>query len=99
MAQYIDKDSLVAEIEKRKHRNVLNEGAFEEDIDILSFINTLKVKEMNIEKEIIDWWNTHYSSKDYAFEEYSGHYFENSTLIEIAKHFFELGLKTKQTTI
>ena len=40
----IDKDALVAEIERRKHRNILNEGAFEEDIDILSFINTLEVK-------------------------------------------------------
>lgn len=46
MAQYIDKSALVAEIMKRKKRNVLNEGAFEEDIDILSFINTLEVKEV-----------------------------------------------------
>lgn len=46
MVQYIDKSALVAEIMKRKKRNVLNEGAFEEDIDILSFINTLEVKEV-----------------------------------------------------
>lgn len=44
MAQYINKDALVAKIKKRKHQNLLNEGAFEEDIDILSFINTLEVK-------------------------------------------------------
>lgn len=47
MAQYIDKSALVAEIERRRKRNVLNEGAFEEDIDILSFIDTLEVKEVN----------------------------------------------------
>ena len=49
----IDKDALVAEIEKRKHRNILNEGAFEEDIDILSFINTLEGKEEDLTWEDI----------------------------------------------
>lgn len=33
----IDKDIIVAELEKRKKKNLLNEGAFEEDIDILFF--------------------------------------------------------------
>jgi len=47
MTHLIDKDALVAEIERRRKRNVLNEGAFEEDIDILSFIKNLKVKEEN----------------------------------------------------
>ena len=42
MEQYIDKDALVAEIEKRKSQNILNEGAFEEDI------NTLEVKEVDV---------------------------------------------------
>ena len=50
MTQYIDKFALVAEIMKRKKRNVLNEGAFEEDIDILSFINTLEVKEVDLDE-------------------------------------------------
>ena len=43
MAQYIDKATVIAEIEKRKKRNVLNEGAFEEDIDILSFLDSIEV--------------------------------------------------------
>ena len=50
MVQYIDKSALVAEIMKRKKRNVLNEGAFEEDIDILSFINTLEAKEVDLDE-------------------------------------------------
>ena len=50
MEQYIDKDAIAAEITKRKKRNVLNEGAFEEDIDILSFINTLEVKDDSLER-------------------------------------------------
>lgn len=54
MKHLIDKDALVAEITKRKKRNVLNEGAFEEDIDILSFINTLEVKEVDLEKALSD---------------------------------------------
>lgn len=44
MAHLIDKDRISAEIEKRKKRNILNESAFEEDIDILSFLDTLEVK-------------------------------------------------------
>ena len=59
--------------------------------DILSFLNTIETKEVDIEKEVIDWWNAHYSSKAYTFEGYTGHYLENSTLIEFAKHFYELG--------
>ena len=58
--------------------------------------DTLEVKEVDIEKEVINWWNAHYSSKAYIFEGYTGHYVENSTLIEIAKHFFELGLKAQK---
>ena len=50
MAHLIDKDALVAEITKRKKRNVLNEGAFEEDIDILSFINSLEAKEVDLDE-------------------------------------------------
>ena len=56
----IDKDALVAEIEKRKNENLECEtkagrGYFSaramEDIDILSFLDTLEVKEVDLEKE------------------------------------------------
>ena len=82
MIQYIDKSVLVAEIEKRKRRNVLNEGAFEEDIDILSFINTLEVKEVDLDAEL-----EHYK------EEQNIRYEEDINMFEFAKHFFELGLR------
>lgn len=43
MKQYIDKNKIMAEIEKRKRINVLtNKGAFEEDINILYFLDTLE---------------------------------------------------------
>ena len=58
MAQYIDKDALVAEIERRKQvafgwmetaPNDAIEAEFELCDDILSFINTLEVKEVDLE--------------------------------------------------
>lgn len=45
-----------------------------------------------LRNKLSDWWSTHYHKKDYTFEGYTGHYIENSTLLEIAKHFYELGL-------
>lgn len=43
MKQYIDKNKIMSEIEKRKRINVLtNESAFEEDNNILSFLDTLE---------------------------------------------------------
>lgn len=50
MKQYIDKDALVAEIEKRRDKNArnrLNLAAAFEDNYLLSFLDTLEVKEIN----------------------------------------------------
>lgn len=47
--EYISKSAVVAEIEKRKKKNFINEGAFEEDIDILSFLDTLEVRHKDTE--------------------------------------------------
>lgn len=47
--EYISKSAVVAEIEKRKKKNFLNEGAFKEDIDILSFLDTLEVRRKDTE--------------------------------------------------
>ena len=67
MAQYIDKDALVAEIERRfdeysssilKHYDACKEAKAQELGKILTIINTLEVKEVDVElnkeqKEII----------------------------------------------
>lgn len=108
----IDKDKIAAEIEKlisngklkcqqsQENNDQVSYIAWSEHIatcgKILSFLNTLETKEIDIEKEVIDWWNSHYSSKAYTFEGYTGHYLENSTVIEIAKYFYELGLNTQK---
>ena len=101
MAHYIPLDAVLAEIDKLQlctmdeHMNFYSaeaQGEYNALSKLESFLDTLEVKEVDLDKEVIDWWNAHYSSKAYTFEGYTGHYIENSTLIDIAKHFFELGM-------
>ena len=92
----IDKDALVAEIER-----ILS--AFENSdapvdrlrastlISLLSFIDTLEVKEVDLEKELIKWHKEHFK-KDRTFIGKSGFYLTNDSQMDIAKHFFELGV-------
>ena len=98
MKHYIDKDILTAEIEKLKGKASDSSSycnGWQQALSMLEIeLNTLETKEVDLEKEVTNWWNDHYSRKDYTFEKYNGHYLENSTVIEIAKHFFELGLNT-----
>ena len=90
MEKYIPLDAVLAEIERRKQRNLLNEGAFEEDIDILSFINTFEMKEVDLGKEIqIQWKGC------CPIDEGMGCEFANISVKQfdsIAKHFFKLGV-------
>lgn len=57
MKQYIDKDALVAEIKRRMDENREKQslpqyfGMIEEDLNILSFLDTLEVKEVDLEEE------------------------------------------------
>lgn len=100
----IDKDALVAKIERlynRAERRVTleKEGLKAEDTRkyedgladaydiILSFINTLEVKEVDFEKELDRIW----------FDNKLGNYFDNDALDfahvrTMCKHFFELGI-------
>lgn len=113
MTQYINKTALVAEIEKRI--NGINPDTIEDwryriqwehDIEvmknILSLINTLEVKEVDLEKEIkksiIDEWCDEWSGD-------VGNWIRcrrgsTSMTIEdvkdIAKYFFELGLNAQK---
>ena len=97
--ELIDKSALIADI-KRRIKEIDEIGTYLSPkgvlTNLLCHINTLEVKEVDLEKEIKDWWNAYYSSKDYTFEGHTGHYIENFTLIEIAKHFYELGLTAQK---
>ena len=94
----IDKSALVAEIERRKSQFMSQADNFhslgmEEKRDhfavlasnmhsILSFIDTLEVKEVDLEKEY----------KDFIKSD------NGRSMFEIAKHFFELGLLLQTET-
>lgn len=91
MKQYIDKDILVTEIEKRlKHNDTRAEldrssymtGRENEDKDILTLLDTLEVKKMELDSEITLWAN--------AIPE-----IRLDDIERLATYFFELGLKTK----
>ena len=60
MEKYIPKSVLVAEIKRRMDKNRGKQslpqyfGMIEEDLNILSFIDTLEVKEVGLEKEVYE---------------------------------------------
>lgn len=96
MKQYIDKDELVAEI--KKHQAIWDgmdydycNGQRLAYSDILSFLDTLEVKEVDLDKEIKNWLSNG-PITDTRYDDYDDRDIERT-----AKHFFELGmLQSKQ---
>jgi hypothetical protein len=89
MEQYIPKSALVAEIERRRESNAKERyfGRLVEDNYFLSFINTLEVKEVDLQSEIDRVWdNTSDNFSEDGWKEFE----------DIAKHFFELGIKAQK---
>ena len=88
MAQYIDKSALVAEIERRQnfhHKRGNQHDSCVEDVlyGILSYINTLEVKDVDLDAE----WVKYFENRgDMA----------TVNIKHLAKHFFELGLKAQK---
>ncbi len=78
--ELIDKSAVVTEIEKRIKEH--HSGYLVCLKDILYFLNTLEPKEVDLEKEIDLYFNALPCRRD--------------DIEIIAKHFFELGLKTKK---
>ena len=96
MAHLIDKDALVAEIERRKehYENIqMIKSGYEDNIEdfneLLSFLDNLEVKEDDLEKEI-ELVKGDYEQVDVAW---------NNDFDFIAKHFFELGLSVNNPII
>lgn len=86
MAHLIDKDAVIAEIERLRKKNNESENVYDFGTanaleSILSFIDTLEVKEVDLEKEY----------KDFIKKSDNGR-----SMLETAKYFFELGLKAKR---
>ena len=95
MAKLIDKDALVAEIERRiKSLHQVNspreQAVLYECKDILSFIDTLEVKDVDLEKEIKEEYLKRrcYGGRDNMLVILNEPQFN-----KIAKHFFELGMQ------
>lgn len=98
MEQYIDKSALVAEIKRYKHKaderlKIIGRTLAEDLKDsalqnlcgnLLHFIDTLEVKEVDLEKEI----KCFTMSKEL--------YEADSAIKAVAEHFFELGLKSQK---
>ena len=102
MKHLIDKSALVAEIEKRKEEEVNYDenGGFASWADhnhystlesIEDFLDTLEVKEVDLEKEI----NAYRDNEMRFLSDEVGY----DTLSAIAKHFFELGLKARKEEV
>jgi hypothetical protein len=108
MKAYIDKDAVMAEIERRRdlhYKYYMKNGVgsiaeckYDEDREILSFLDTLEVKEVDFERDLSKYVsngihrffpsvNDDYCKMDsVVWQDY---------VIETAKYFFELGLKAK----
>lgn len=106
MKQYIDKAEVITEIVIKMNRckKILldlrtrqnkdyYQGKREAYIDILSFLDTLEVKEFDLEGELNDWRHEHFHGK--RDQNAAGEYLKRVSQLDLAKHFFELGLKAK----
>lgn len=98
----IDKAALVAEIDKRRESNAKEKffGRLVEDNYFLDFLNTLEVKEVDLDDKIYDYINAHYSEGCDGGMISDAHnnigcvtYLDLKT---IAKYFFELGIKARK---
>ena len=108
MEQYIPKSALVAEIEsKKKYAQTLGNNAINSSmqqfydgmkqgcVDILSFLDTLEVKGVDLDEEVRKWQQKHFEGIGYVLDG-SGGWIGKESLLDVAKHFFELGLKAKK---
>ena len=114
MKEYIDKSAVKAEIEKRydeytssilKHYDAYKEAKAQELGKILTILNTLEVKEVDLEKEIKNGIDSLSNLYCYMEDLFNGNEEEGvypipkkvkNELFEFAKYFFELGLKAQK---
>ena len=91
MEKYIPKSAIVAEIEKLYKENYkflpsdIAESVVDFKDDLLMVLDTLEVKEIDLEKEMGKYLDV--NNIEYGFQ---------VKLFDFAKHFFELGIKTQK---
>ena len=88
MTKYIDAEKLKAEIGRLKE-NVRNMEEWQSLCEVLSFIDSLQQEqpEVGLEKEIKD------TCRNYRINDYHEQELGKNDIENIARHFFELGLK------
>ena len=101
MEQYIPKSVVLAEIERRKkyYENIqmikpVYESNIEDFNELLSFIDTIEVKEVDLKKEIDDFMAKEWEGIEEEDEPFYS--MIKNDLTSVAKHFFELGLKAQK---
>lgn len=95
MVHLIDKDAVVAEINRVLNSydpNEITSGRYAL-VSLRDFINTLEVKEVDLEREIKEVQRNYKTIDEY--EGYPAHIY-SSDIELIAKHFFGLGLKSRK---
>ena len=98
--ELIDKTEVVAEIERIEYET--NYESFTDEVfgkrivcrKMRDFLNSLKVKEVNLEDELNNWRNKHFHGK--RDHNAAGEYLKRSSQLNIAKYFFELGFKAQK---
>lgn len=99
MVHLIDKDAVVAEIQRLHSAHSGKYGCDEVGINLEyleDFLDTLDVKEVDLEKEIQNVIHNHFFDLNGIAVVGTSSYATVDDMVYIAKHFFELGLKTKQ---
>lgn len=103
MAKYIDKSALVAEIQKRRTKHFNSGGSpsseyCHEDDEIFGIIDTLEVKDVDLERLINDYFTGWYFDNELDILAKPNNYSATvDDVKEIGKHFFELGLFSQLT--
>jgi len=87
MKNYIDKDVLAEELKRRMKEH--HSGYLVCLKDILSYLDTMEIKEVDLKKYYIDFLQREWFSKP-------GSRTISEMIAFTAKHFFELGLKTQK---
>ena len=95
MKQYIDKDALIAKINHHlqftpEHTNAFIEGEEHAYRTILSFLDSLEVKEVDLEKEIEE------VKHNYKVDDNRHTSICSADIEWIAEHFYKLGLRAQK---
>lgn len=82
--ELIDKNKLLEELKKLKHNLSASPIVVIEDVE--SLVESFKVKEVNLEKEIDEVWDTDYEDFGIPVDDF----------YRITRHFFKLGLEAQK---